>query len=180
MPRYDIFRHMPSALVAALLLAGCSQGRLTTAERPAAQRTINAVTDTIELQTLPPVPTRGAVTEPQEVRVYLDTLPAPEVQVQRVSVDREEETIELQYAVGDSTILERFQLPAYGETLDVEAETDTSLAAQIRGVPQPEEVDVIRPEREPSWWERLGRKIRLVFAFLIGLVGGLLAGRLIP
>ena len=183
-PKTSAQRLLTGALLilAAGLCFGCSHGRLVEAERPAQPSTVNVVSDTVELKQLPPVPPPGKPTRPTRVRIYEDTLPAPTLEVQRVSVNRNDdpEHIEVQYTVGDSTKVERAQLPAYGEIWDWMPESDSTSGQQVRKEPRPKNVEVVQPEKDESWWERLRRSVKLVLAFAGGVVFGFFGGRILP
>jgi hypothetical protein len=56
-------------------------------------------------------------------------------------------------------------LPATGEVLVVEAAADCTAVARVGG----DQVEVVAPDREPTWWERLRSNITEVLA-LIGFV----------
>jgi hypothetical protein len=169
-------------ILAACLCFGCSHGRLVEAERPAQPSTVTAVSDTVELKQLPPVPPPGTPTRPTTVRIYEDTLPTPTLEVQRVSVNRnaDPEHVEVQYTVGDSTKVEQAQLPAYGEIWDWMPESDSTSRQQVREEPTSETVEVLRPDKSESWWERVRRSIGLVLAFAGGVVFGFFGGRILP
>jgi len=125
---------------------GCGGTDLTTAVKPAQDRTVNRTTDTLEVPAMPPVPEYGVPTEPTTVRVYADTLPAPELEVQRITANNcsSPPSVDLVYRVGDETRNASFKWPAKGECLDIRAATDTANdpTAQVRGTPKADTVKV--------------------------------------
>jgi hypothetical protein len=151
---------------------------------PAATPSINAETDSVELNELPPVPPPGIDTKPTEVRTYTDTLPAPEVEVQRVTVDRSEDhprgAVSILYTVGDEARLETYALPEYGETLDVEATSDTTTSAEVRSQPKDRDVEAEVAPTNPPWWKQLWSDLQHLMVFAFGLAIGYIVARLIP
>ena len=178
-------RHF-ALVVAALAFVGCSGAQETrTVTVPAQPSTARSTTDTLQLPALPPVPEPGIPTQPIEVQISRDTLPGPELQVKRLTVDRrtDDPGVTLQYESGGRTLTDRYDLPAFGEALDIypeqesrrygerRARSDTARdtvivpGAQLRGETQARQVEA-RVEEEPSLWDRVTGRL----AWLGGLV----------
>lgn len=186
-------RLLPIAIL--ILLVGCSGEAMRQVTVPASQPTTRSQTDTLRLPAVPPVPEPGAPTQPIEVQIHRDTLPGPELQVKRLTVDRrtDDPGVTLQYQTGGRTLTDRYELPSYGEALDIFPEQqsvkrygegrprsdtvrirDTVVVprVQVRGTPQDREVKATVPEED----EGLGAWISSRLAWLGGLV--LLGGAL--
>lgn len=170
-------RRIAAILFLCALVTGCKQSETVTAVRPAQTSAVNAETDTLQVPAMPPVPERGVPTEPITLRVYTDTLPAPTLDVRRVTVDRDPPPgfAKILYRVGDSARMETAPVPPPGEIWDWIADSDTTVRRQIRGDPEPDTVEVLRPTDEPGWWERQKRRTKNAFA-LIGLVAVVFVG----
>lgn len=199
------------------LFVGCSSS-LETVTVPAPEPSLNANTDTTRVEQLPPVPPPGLGTQPVGVTIFDDTAQGPTLAVRRVTVDRRPDRagVSVQYEAGATTRLNRYNMPAYGEALDIrpqkqtartrgrgrpgrapgdtiarrdtiEADTadqDLSLGvpvlptAQLRGNPEPQEMQAEVQEDPRSWWQRQwDRAVNLLagvgaIALLFG-VGGL-------
>jgi len=179
----------------ACLLVGCGGKATRQVTVPPAPPTTRAATDTLRLPALPPVPDHGVPTQPMEVQISYDTLPGPELQVKRLTVDRrtDEPGVTLQYESSGRTVMDRYDLPAYGEALDIFPEqqmskrhgegrprSDTVVVrdtvmvarAQVRGTPKERQVEAKVAEEETGLWDWLTSRL----AWLGGLV--LLGGAL--
>ena len=148
----------------AITLPACSSSRLQTATRPAQPPSVNAITDSIRLEQLPPVPARGVPTRPVRVTRY-DSLPAPAAGVQRITYAPGEA---LSVLLGSGVEME-YEPPVVGETFDWVATSDSSGRAQVRGRPESEEVDVVAPEPRRSVWDRALGRVQGLFA-AVGLL----------
>jgi len=124
-------------------------------------------------------------TQPADVTVYDDTTQGPTLAVRRVTVDRRpgKQTVALLYEVGAQTRRNKYEMPAWGEALDVRPQVqksarygtpsprpdttrpdtarpdtvvrrDTVAAAQLRGSPEPKETQAEVQEDPRSWWGR--------------------------
>ena len=136
--------------VLTLVIPACSSSRLVEATRPAQPSSVNAVTDSIRLKQLPPVPVRGVPTEPLRVTRY-DSLDAPSADVQRVTY-APDAGLTVLFASGAEM---KYRPPEFGETLDVIATSDSTARAQVRGQPEDEKVEVVAPEPRDSFWDRV-------------------------
>ena len=177
-------------LIASVLLAGCgSTAETREVTIPAESPTTRATTDTLQLPALPSVPEPGVPTKPIEVRISDDTLPGPTLRVRRLSVDRrtDDPGVTLQYESGGRTLTDRYDLPAYGEALDVYPQVqrterlgterprsdvtpdtvrDTVARAAVRGEPKDQTADAEVPEDEEGLWSLLKGRL----AWIGGLV----------
>ena len=175
-----------AALLLALLVAiasGCTTTRPDMQEVtvPAAPSTVQAPTASIvdTLHALPPVPPRGVRTAPSTRRTYTEAPDTPTVSIDRVRVAQEPDDVEIQYRVGDTVRVETWPLPAVGETLDIEADTDTSTRAQIRGTPQSYTTQAVVQLEEPSRWMRVWQSLHDSITHLITFAAGAFVGVLI-
>jgi len=167
--------YVRNAAIGLLLVVGvgCGGTDLTTAVQPAQDRTVNRATDTVEVPALPPVPEYGVPTEPTILRVHTDTLPAPELTVQRVTANNcaVPPSVDLVYRVGDETRSASFRWPAKGECLDLRAASDTTNepTAQVRGTPEPDTVTVRVPDEDDGMFANLWDT--LAWIGLLSIVG---------
>ena len=173
-------------LIAVLVCIACAGCTTTRPEQqgvtlPSAPSTVQAPTVTVSdtLRHLPPVLPRGVRTAPLRQRTYTKAPDTPTVSTDRVTVSQDPAEVEIQYRIGDSVRVETWPLPAWGETLDIEADTDTSTAAQVRGEPTSRNAEAIVSVGEPSRWSRWGDALNHLLTFAAGAFVGAIAGRFI-
>ncbi len=168
-------------------LVGCSGQATRQVTVPAPSPTTRSQTDTLQLPSLPPVPDRGVPTQPIEVQIHRDTLPGPTLRMQRLTVDRrtDDPDVTLQYQVGGRTLTDRYELPSFGEALDIQPQKQAARYgqrrprsdtvrdtvrvypdAQVRGRPQERQVQARVPEEEKGLWSTFTTRL----AWIGGLV----------
>jgi len=179
-------RYIAALLLIALLVgiaSGCTTTRPETQDVtvPAPSPTVQAPTATLvdTLDALPPVPPRGVRTAPSTRRTYTEAPDTPTVSIDRVRVSQEPAEVKIQYRVGESVRVETWPLPAVGETLDIEADTDTSTRAQIRGTPRSYTTQAVVHLEEPSRWARMWSTVHDSLAHLITFAAGGFIGVLV-
>ena len=131
-----------AALLLVLLLAGCSTSRTVTTHVPAEQPSLSVSTDTVHVASLAPLPRGGVRTLPQQVRRAARPTEGPSVPIASITVDDEEVTVRTDSAEYV------FRRPAFGESLDVRADTLDLLRGALRGAPQERTLDAEVVERE--------------------------------
>lgn len=130
----------------ALLLSGCKSSHHVVGETSAI---VTARPDTVLVTTPPPMPKADVRTMPTRVERYRQPDTSRQIaEVTAVVVDRRvghSPTVTVRTTSGSST----FALPATGEVLSVTAARDCTAVASVGG----KQVDVVAPEREPTWWD---------------------------
>lgn len=168
------------AVLLGLAFAGCTTLRTDRQQVtvPAAPSTVQAPTATVvdTLERLPPVPPRGVRTAPTTATTYTEVASTPTVSTERVSVSHDPAEVKIQYRVGEEVRVETWPLPAWGETLDIEAQTDTTTRAQVRDAPAPHETEAVVTTETPSDW---AIRLRRTMIFFAGTAVGILIGRFI-
>jgi hypothetical protein len=162
-------------LCLALLALGCSTTRTVTV--PAQETTISAeLPDTSQKAMLPPPEPIGQVTRPENVVVYRDTA-TYDVDLSWLEVDRtsEDETVTVRTQRDSQTVERRFQLPAYGEALQLRADSQ-GLQGSVQGEPKERQQEATAVE--VPWWQKTKTQLRLVVAFLGGIAFGFFAGKI--
>lgn len=189
-------RRMRNVLLAVLvlLLTACSGSRLQEVTVPAQEATVRTEpADTIKAP-VAPAPDQGVPTRPFEVSIAPHGQ-GPTVEARRFTVDRREEGsqhVEVQTVTDSSTETRRYQLPAFGEALDIlpasekvsrtgsadpiradpdtVVQRDTVLRAKIRGRPQSRDIEADCPECQEGWF---GLKNELAGLGLLTILAGL-------
>jgi hypothetical protein len=162
-------------LCLAVLALGCSTTRTVTV--PAQETTINAeLPDTSEEAMLPPPEPIGDVTRPKTVILYDDTA-TYDVDLSWLEVDRtsEDETVTVRTQRDSQTVERRFELPAFGEALQLRADSQ-GLQGSVAGEPQDREREATAVE--VPWWKQAERQFRLIVAFAGGVVFGIFGAKL--
>jgi len=158
------------------LLAGCSTTRTVTI--PASEPTVTvAVPDTARAPMLPPPEPIEDVTRPEEVILYDDTA-TYDLDLSWLEVDRrgEGQTVTLRTERDSKTVEREYALPAFGESLRLQADSQ-GLTAGVAGQPKDREREATAVE--VPWYRQLGRQVRLAVAFFGGVVFGVFAGKLL-
>jgi len=120
------------------LLVECSTSYIPTQE----SSVNHTPPDTIIVRRVEPIPFTGEETQPISVSIDTSASPQPSQQVRGVEVDSEQETITIQSQSGDSTLTEVFNLPEYGEQLQLLSDT-VGFVGRVAGEPKAEQVDVV-------------------------------------
>jgi hypothetical protein len=108
--------------------------------------------------------------------VYRDTA-TYDVDLSWLEVDRtsEDETVTVRTQRDSQTVERRFQLPAYGEALQLRADSQ-GLQGSVQGEPKERQQEATAVE--VPWWQKTKTQLRLVVAFLGGIAFGFFAGKI--
>jgi hypothetical protein len=167
-----------AVLALVVMLSGCSHTRTVTV--PAAEPSVSAeLPDTNRIPMLPPPEPIGQITNPETVIIYRDTA-TYSVDLSWLEVDRtsEDETVTVRTQRDSQTVERRFQLPAFGESLQLRADSQ-GLESGVYGTPKDQQEKAIVQGQRP-WWKRAWTLFRLFMAFVGGGAFMYVAVKLIP
>jgi hypothetical protein len=108
--------------------------------------------------------------------VYRDTA-TYDVDLSWLEVDRtsEDQTVTVRTQRDSQSVERRFELPAFGEALQLRADSQ-GLRGSVAGEPQEREREATAVE--VPWWEKAKMQVRLSVAFIGGVVFGIFGARL--
>ena len=144
--------------VVAMLASGCRSVAIVA--EPSA--VVEAVPDTIIARGPSPLPKARVATMPVEVREYRAPDTSQAAPVTAVIIDRRDPARQT-YTIRTPTGSQTGRLPATGEVVVTEARADSTFGMRVGG----EQVAVVAPEREPTWWEQQTRGLACVGALCI-------------
>jgi hypothetical protein len=173
--RWQLLAVLAVLVLYGLAVSGCSTTRTVTV--PAAEPTVTVeVPDTSREAMLPPPEPIGDVTRPETVILYDDTA-TYDVDLSWLEVDRtgEDQTVTVRTQRDSQTVERRFQLPAFGEALQLRADSQ-GLQGSVQGEPQERQQEATAVE--VPWWERAKMHVRFGIAFVGGVVFGVFGARL--
>ncbi len=146
-----------------LLLAGCSSSRHVVDEQTAV---VTVRPDTV-VSAVQPLPRADVATMPVEVREYRSRDTSQAAPVTAVIIDRRDPKRQT-YTIRTPTGSQTGQLPATGEVAVSVAQSDSTFEIRVGG----KQIDVVAPEREPTWWEKVRAGLQSILVLIVGLVIG--------